>query len=179
MQPKNFQLLAKYNQWINKKLLACAGELSEEELKQDMGAFFGSMLGTLNHLLVADIIWLQRFANHPARFNSLELLKQMESPETLDQQLHSDLDDLKSIRSELDAAIVNFCEELTDTALVTSFEYRNMKGENFQNKLAYPLQHFFNHQTHHRGQLTTLLNQKGIDVGVTDLLITIRDLQPD
>ena len=179
MQLQNFRLMAQYNQQMNAKLYQCAQQLKHEDLIKDMGAFFRSVQGTLNHLLVADIIWLRRFASHPAQFQSLQAVTAMEQPHALDQVLHEDLSELAAHRELLDNIIVTFVDELTDETLSTHFSYHNMKGENFNDRLGYPLQHFFNHQTHHRGQLTTLFNQLGIEVGVTDLLMTIRDANLD
>ncbi len=175
MQAQNFLHMATYNQWMNEKLYRCARQLSEADIKKDMGAFFGSILGTLNHLVVADIIWLRRFADHPADFKSLEVIKTMHQPRSLDEIISEDLATLAKQRLLLDDAILGFAKDLNDENLNTPFSYRNMKGEKFNNRLGFPLQHFFNHQTHHRGQLTTLFNQLEIDVGVTDLLVTIRD----
>ncbi|MDA0688619.1 MAG: damage-inducible protein DinB [Proteobacteria bacterium] len=175
MLPQNCQLLARYNQWMNDKLYACASQLSEEDLHKDMGAFFGSVLGTLNHLVVADIIWMKRFADHPARFLALAPLSQIERPDRLDAIVHNNLEALYALRQQLDSMILGLADEVTGESLNTRFAYRNMKGDEFDDRLMYPLQHFFNHQTHHRGQLTTLLNQLGIEVGVTDLLMVIRD----
>lgn len=175
MLPQNCQLLARYNQWMNDKLYDCARQLSNDDLHKDMGAFFGSVLGTLNHLVVADIIWMKRFADHPAHFLALAPLSQIERPDTLDATVHSELDALYSLRQQLDSMILALADELTEESLNTRFAYRNMKGDEFDDRLMYPLQHFFNHQTHHRGQLTTLFNQLGVEVGVTDLLMIIRD----
>ena len=167
--------MARYNQWMNNKLYDCARQLSRDDLQKDMGAFFGSVLGTLNHLVVADIIWMKRFADHPAHFESLRGLSDIERPESLDAIVHSDLNALYGLRQQLDAMILTLADEVTEDTLNMKFAYRNMKGDEFNDRLMYPLQHFFNHQTHHRGQLTTLFQQLGVDVGVTDLLMTIRD----
>ena len=175
MLPQNCQLLARYNQWMNDRLHACAHELSDEVLRKDMGAFFGSVLGTLNHLVVADIIWMRRFADHPARFQALRPLSEIDRPDSLDAIVHDDLAALHTLRQQLDSMILALADEVTGESLNTRFTYRNMKGDEFNDRLMYPLQHFFNHQTHHRGQLTTLFNQASVDVGVTDLLMVIRD----
>lgn len=168
--------MAIYNQWMNRKLFQCAKQLSAEDLSKNLGAFFGSIVGTLNHLVVADVIWLRRFADHPASFSSLDAIVAMEQPHSLDQILTENLEELSVKREKLDEIILDFATELNEENLNVQFPYRNMKGEQFNDRLGYPLQHFFNHQTHHRGQLTTLFNQLNVDVGVTDLLATIRSL---
>ncbi|MCG8415125.1 MAG: DinB family protein [Pseudomonadales bacterium] len=179
MHQQNCVLMAHYNQWMNEKLYQCAHQLSAEDLNKDMGAFFKSILGTLNHLLVADLIWLRRFASHPANFASLQRLNEFEETTHLDQTITTSLEDLQTQRAKLDQIILDFTNELSDQDLETHFSYQNMKGLQFNDRLGYPLQHFFNHQTHHRGQLTTLFNQLDVDVGVTDLLMTIRSMELD
>lgn len=176
MQKKNFQLFAKYNQWMNKKLFAAAAQLSEHDLRQDKGAFFGSVLGTLNHLLVGDIVWLKRFATDPEKFRSLDNIRNTAAPESLDAHLFEDLDLLRAARQQLDTDIVSFCDEITDEQLLEKLDYQNFQSNRYQDQLGLLIQHLFNHQTHHRGQITTLLNQAGIDVGPTDLLVCIREI---
>ena len=177
MLTTNYRLLARYNQWMNSRLYDCAATLTPAHLREDRGAFFKSVLGTLNHLAVADIIWLQRFAGHPANFAALTPVTRLDTPTALDAILHDELAPLHELRTRLDDCILAFGDELSDEKLLQAFAYSNMKGERFEHALSQPLLHFFNHQTHHRGQVTTLLNQFGIDVGVTDLLVTIRQWQ--
>ena len=176
MQKETFQLLAEYNRWMNAKLLDAASKLSDDDLRQDKGAFFGSVLGTLNHLLVGDIIWLQRFSLSPNHFPSLERVGAVVTPDSLDALLYANLDSLRTARQELDADIVSFCDEISAAQLAQKLDYKNFIGDSFTDPLGLLIQHLFNHQTHHRGQLTTLLSQSGIDVGPTDLLVCIRDL---
>ena len=169
MLADNYRLMAEYNQWMNRKLLDAAGQLTKAELKRDSGAFFHSILGTLNHLMVGDIIWLQRFAGHPAGA-ALQGIKDLPCPTTLSQILHDDLSELAPRRRWLDDCITEFCGGLSDADLAYELEYRNTKGVVHNRRFAYLLQHLFNHQTHHRGQLSTLLSQRGVDIGETDLL---------
>ena len=167
--------MAKYNKWINNKLYDIAATLSDEEVAADKGAFFGSILGTLNHIMVGDIIWLQRFAGHPSKFKSLDFVRSLPTPVGLGVMLYSNLTELRQARTDLDDAIVRFSIELSEDDADSELEYSNTKGNSFQNKLGALILHFFNHQTHHRGQITTLLNQANIDIGMTDLLFTIRE----
>ena len=172
----HFQLMAHYNQWMNDNLYTACARLDAADLNADMGAFFGSIAGTLNHLLVADTIWLKRFGNHPGAFPSLEPLNELPAPERLGQILYPDFDDLRQARRDMDAIISQLCEEATDDDLHTPLSYTNTQGKPFRRSFGMLLQHLFNHQTHHRGQVTTLLSQKGVDVGVTDLLALIPDV---
>ena len=170
---ENMQLMASYNQWMNQAIYKAVGELSRADLVADKGAFFGSVLGTLNHNLVADIIWLKRFADHFSELSSLDPVRTIQRPAALDALLFDDLGLLQSQRFDLDKLIIAMINEVTESMLNSALVYKNMKGIEHSQKFGFTLQHFFNHQTHHRGQITTLLSQMGVDVGVTDLITTI------
>ncbi len=170
---EHLRLLSSYNQWMNDKLYNTAAQLPADELARDRGAFFGSLLGTLNHIMVADIIWLQRFSEHPAQYPALDQIRSMSKPQTLAQTLLNDFTALSEERRMLDVTIISWCEQLNASDLNHKLAYRNMKGEVSVKNFASLMLHFFNHQTHHRGQATTLLSQQGLDVGVTDLLALI------
>lgn len=166
-------LMAAYNAWMNQNLYRAAAKLSPEELIIDRGAFFGSLVGTLNHMVVADRIWLQRFASHPAQHSALDPIRSLPTPTALDQILFTELAALVEHRTMLDDIISKWVASLTETDLDHILSYSSTKGIAHQKRLSSLLLHFFNHQTHHRGQATTLLTQAGQDVGVTDLLALI------
>lgn len=166
-------LLASYNAWMNAKLYEAAEKLSPQELAVDRKAFFGSLLGTLNHIVVADTIWLKRFARHPANHVALDPIRQMPTPGSLNQVLFADLGALGQHRKRLDDIIQQWAASLTAEDLEHVLHYANMKGVVMQKRFSSLVFHFFNHQTHHRGQATTLLYQAGQDVGVTDMLAVI------
>ncbi|NVK75040.1 MAG: damage-inducible protein DinB [Oceanospirillaceae bacterium] len=170
---ENLQLMASYNQWMNQSIYKAAAELSYADLVEEKGAFFGSVLGTLNHNLAGDIIWLKRFADHFIELSSLDLVRTIQRPAALNTQLFSELTPLQGQRFELDELIIAMMNEVSDEMLASTLVYKNMKGIEHSQRFAFTLQHFFNHQTHHRGQITTLLSQMGIDVGTTDLITTI------
>ncbi|MBE9029667.1 DinB family protein [filamentous cyanobacterium LEGE 11480] len=166
----HIQLMAEYNQWMNQKIYATAAALSAEQLQCDCQAFFGSVLGTLNHLMVGDIVWLKRFAAHPVKFLALEPLRGMEQPRSIDQMLYEDFGELRQQREQLDQIVRDWVNDLTEGDLDLVLDYQNMRAVPARRQLGRLLCHFFNHQTHHRGQVTTLLSQFGLDVGGTDLL---------
>lgn len=170
---EHLRLLSRYNQWMNEKLYNTAAKLPADELAQDRGAFFGSLLGTLNHIMVADIIWLQRFSDHPAQHPALEQIRAMPKPQALAQTLLDDFTALSGERRLLDSTIITWCEQLDASDLNHKLAYHNMKGEAAVKNFSSLMLHFFNHQTHHRGQATTLLSQQNLDIGVTDLLALI------
>lgn len=173
-QQSLFGLMAGYNQWMNGAIYQAAACLSETILHQDRGAFFKSIMGTLNHILVADILWLKRFAQHPKCYRALQPVLAMPHPQSLDEMLYSELALLWPVRQELDALIILWLQEMEEGDLSGNLDYTNTKGLPYSDHFGSLIQHFFNHQTHHRGQVTTLLSQNGVDVGSTDLLSLIR-----
>lgn len=168
-----FELLANYNQWMNSTLFTAVSGLEPTEITRDRGAFFGSILGTLNHGLVGDTIWLKRFAAHPANYKALKPLGKLTSPTSLSTTLHADISHLKAARETMDAMLVLFTKEAAEEDYAYNFAYTNTEGKTHKKLFGSLVQHLFNHQTHHRGQVSTLLNQQGIDIGSTDLLMLI------
>ena len=171
----HIRLMAAYNAWMNARLYEAAGKLPAAALAADRKAFFGSILGTLNHLLVGDRIWLARFAAHPAKHAALDPLRALAPPQRLDQLLFEDFQRLSAHRRWLDGVINAWADSLAEADLDHPLHYANMKGATADRNFFSLVMHFFNHQTHHRGQVTTLLSQGGIDVGATDLLALIRN----
>jgi uncharacterized damage-inducible protein DinB len=169
MHVESARALARYNQWMNERLYALAAELSDEQRKRDLGAFFQSLHGTLHHLVVADRIWLSRFdgTGDSERLRAARL-------DTQDSTLADDFDKLHAARKIEDDRIVKFADTLTEAKMTADFSYKNMRGDPFTHPLWYAVVHAFNHQTHHRGQATTLLMQLGKDPGVTDLIAFLR-----
>ena len=173
LQP-HFALMASYNQWMNAKVYDAASKLTAAELTQERGAFFGSIFGTLNHIVVADTIWLKRFATLPSSTaRTLAVMIDLPTPERLDQVMFDDLEGLNAHRQWLDTVIINWVAALTEDELSTMLSYHNIKGVASKRRYSSLIIHFFNHQTHHRGQVSTLFSQAGVDIGVTDLLALI------
>lgn len=162
-------LLASYNASMNRKLYGAAASLPKDVLAADRGAFFGSVLGTLNHIVAGDIIWLRRFMAHPSDFVSLKPIADIPAPGSLAHRYSEDLDSLLALRVRIDAIIEALAAEVSDEDLAQPLVYRNSRGE-FRKNFGSLLLHLFNHQTHHRGQASTLLSQSDVDIGVTDLL---------
>jgi len=168
---ENYRFLARYNRWFNERLYEACGRLPDDQRKADRGAFFGSIHGTLNHLLWADRLWLRRFADQGVAFSSLEdgLLALPEGAvhATL---LYAEWSALGAERTQLDAAIERWVQEMPADFPMRVLRYRNTRGVQREHPAWQALTHFFNHQTHHRGQVTTLLAQAGVDPGITDLI---------
>ncbi|MGB5962699.1 MAG: DinB family protein, partial [Coleofasciculaceae cyanobacterium] len=117
----------------------------------------------------------KRFAKHPANHQSLEFVRLLESPKALNQIYYNSLEELQQQRLKLDETIIKWCDELSESDISYPLQYNRMSGEPNIKALDSLMIHFFNHQTHHRGQLTTLFSQEGLDVGVTDFLMLIPD----
>lgn len=170
---EQIKLMADYNRWMNRKVYEAAGTLSDAELSVDRQAFFGSILGTLNHLVLGDTVWLKRFARHPAGHSALQPLSAIAMPAELTQLAFADLRELVARRTWLDQLIIDWAHSLCEPDLDHRLHYHNMRGMAANKPFFNLVLHFFNHQTHHRGQATTLLTQAGVDVGDTDLLALI------
>lgn len=175
---ENYRLLARYNRWINERLYAACDALTDEARKQQRGAFFGSIHHTLGHLVLADQVWLRRFAQCGAEngmiFASLGP-DVLDMPEvfTLDMVLFEGWAELKAKRVQLDAAIEQWAADMPDAYPRLTMRYGNTKGVQREHAAWMAITHFFNHQTHHRGQASTLVTQAGGTVGVTDLIALV------
>jgi uncharacterized damage-inducible protein DinB len=169
MSPELAEALARYNRWMNDKLYTLAATLSDEDRKRDRGAFFKSIHGTFNHLLAADKIWLSRFKGElvPDGFMA-------DGIRSLDQELHSNFEQLHRERARTDEELTRWVSELTEERLRGPLAYQR-GGRRQEEPLWWAVSHLFNHQTHHRGQITTLLSQSGRDPGVTDLVAMLRE----
>ena len=159
MHARDAQMLASYNRWMNEKLYSVCEDLSDEERKADRGSFFRSIHGTLNHLLLGDHIWMGRFTGEAYPVGSLH------------QELCSDFTELRSQRRSMDERIELWAATLTDAVLDGRLEFTSIVNPRSRSyDMGVCVAHFFNHQTHHRGQLTALMSQAGLDYGVTDLM---------
>jgi uncharacterized damage-inducible protein DinB len=149
--------MAAYNEWMNGKLYAVTATLTDEERKRDLGAFFRSLHGTLNHLLLGDRAWMERFRGRAVT---------MKSP---DEELYADFEELRAARVAMDAEIVAWAASLGDDHDTAPFRFFSVTYNRERVLPGWaPVVQMFNHQTHHRGQVTTLLKQLGRDPGVTD-----------
>jgi uncharacterized damage-inducible protein DinB len=142
-----YRMFANYNAWCNERLYDAAALVSDADYRADRGAYFGSLHGTLNHLLVADRIWMKRFTGAG------------EQPPSLDAILHDDFTALRAARRSQDVLINRYIDNLDDRALSGTLTYRTVVNpQTIEQPLAPALDHFFNHQTHHRGQAHALLS---------------------
>jgi uncharacterized damage-inducible protein DinB len=161
---QHFAMMAGYNAWANKRLYEACGALSEQDRRAGLGAFFGSLHGTLSHLLVADRIWLARFAGQPAPHAALD-----ETP-------WERFADLRAAREAEDARIEAFVAALTPEALEGVIAYAPItRPIAVRQTLGSALAHVFNHQTHHRGQCHAMLTRVAQVAPPLDLIYFQRD----
>jgi uncharacterized damage-inducible protein DinB len=165
---ETFRMFARYNRWANMTLYRVAAGCSAELLSQERGAFFHSILGTLNHLVVTDRMWLCRMQGNSPKGTKL------------DEVLYYDFSDLWEARKELDASLLEFVVSLEEPTLAAPLAYQTSSGTPQSQPLHEILSHLFNHQTHHRGQAHDLLGQAltPAKTPVLDLLYYQRAVAP-
>ena len=160
----HFVMMAQYNSWANARLYRMAGTLPDEQYRRDVGAYFKSLHGTLNHLLATDRIWMRHLTgtgDHPAKLNAI---------------VFDDLPSLTAARQEEDQRIINFVQDLTELHLEEMWEYRALNGTLQRQQRRAILAHLFNHQAHHRGQAHAILTVLGVaEPDPLDLLIMQRE----
>jgi uncharacterized damage-inducible protein DinB len=162
----HFEMFGRYNAWANERLYNAAAQLSDPDYRADRGAFFKSVHGTLNHLLVADRIWMHRFTGTEP------------TGATLDAILYDDFASLRAARRNEDIRIIRLVESLSAADLDGRIRYRTITNpQNIEQQLAPALDHFFNHQTHHRGQAHALLTAIAGDAPSFDLILFQRERQ--
>jgi uncharacterized damage-inducible protein DinB len=156
----HFDTFAGYNAWANALLYEAVDDLSDADYRADRGAFFRSVHGTLNHLLATDRIWMRRFTGEG------------DAPDKLDAILFDGFDDLHRARAQEDRRIVSYVTGLDASALTGVITYRRVSTPEIHTQpLAPGLAHWFNHQTHHRAQVHTILTGLGRPAPELDLLI--------
>ena len=150
--------MARYNQWMNERLYQTCEEISDEKRKENLGAVFGSIHSTLNHILYGDLAFLSRLTGDPEVVPAFGV------------DLLSDFDELRQERSRVDQRLLSWSTALTPEWLANSLTYTSKVDEASRTIEHWVIvTHMFNHQTHHRGQVTTLLSQLGLDMGTTDI----------
>jgi uncharacterized damage-inducible protein DinB len=160
----HFVMMAKYNAWANARLFRMAGALRDDLYRKQVGAYFKSLHGTLNHLLVADRIWMRR------------LTGEGDQPDKLSAILFDDLPSLRAARVEEDSRIVGFVRGLEERDFEEVCDYRTLNGTPQRQRRREILAHLFNHETHHRGQAHAILTILGVsEPEPLDLLLMQRE----
>lgn len=160
----HFTMMVEYNAWANARLYRMARQLPYEQYRRDVGAYFKSLHGTLNHILVADLIWMRRLTgigDHPKNLNVI---------------VFDELRSLSAARQKEDQRITSFVESLSDAQLEEMCEFKTLTGVSLKQRRREILAHLFNHQTHHRGQAHTVLTVLGVsEPDALDLLVMQRE----
>ena len=146
----NFQLLANFNTWANTKIFSSCKELDDTEYKKDRGAFFSSIHGTLNHLLVVDRAYISRIEGKDHNLKSL------------DQILYENLFQLEKARIKEDKHLVDLVNNLSEESINKEITYKSFETGKNTYTINTILITLLNHQTHHRGQIHNMLSQAGI-----------------
>ena len=162
---QHFAMFAGYNKWANGRIYEAAAQLSADEFERNTGAFFKSMMGTLNHLLTADRIWMKRFTGEG------------DAPTTLDAIIHRDFTKLRVLRVAEDDRIVKWVGSRSAKDLSGRFTYTTSDMRTISQRLAPALDHVFNHHAHHRGQAHTILTTLGKPSVPLDLMLFQRSEQ--
>lgn len=158
--PDYARMMAAYNAEMNRRFYAAAAKLSDEERRRHQGAFWGSIHGTLNHILWGDTIWMARFAGWDAPALGIKQSHAMEE----------DFTRLSSLRAEADRRIQDWAGGMSEDWLKGDYSWMSAAANReIRKPRALLVAHFFNHQTHHRGQVHAMLTAMGQDTGDTDL----------
>lgn len=157
-----FRTLARYSQWANLRLYDACGKLPEAEYVKPRPSFFGSIHNTLNHILVGDRIWLGRIVGVDSGLKRLDAV------------LYDNLAALRAARIAEDARVIDLIDGLEPAALDEVMVYRTTSGLEQRNRLTWVLGHFFNHGTHHRGQVHDMLSQTAVAPPELDLIYFLR-----
>jgi uncharacterized damage-inducible protein DinB len=156
----HFKMFAAYNAWANRRLYDAVAPLPDHDYRADLGAFFHSLHGTLNHLLVGDRLWMRRLTGDGPQ------------PSHLDEILYEEFAQLRAAREAEDARIIAYVGALSEDELNGTVRYRTTRSPaEIEQPLAPLLAHVFNHQTHHRGQAHCLLTRLTGEAPSLDLLV--------
>lgn len=160
----HFVMMADYNAWANGRLYGMARQLPDEQYRRDAGAYFKSLHGTLNHIMVADLIWMHRLTGVG------------DQPTNLNAVVVDDLPSLWAARQQLDQRIITYVDSSSDAQLEEMWGYRMLSGALQRQCRRETLAHLFNHQTHHRGQAHAILTVLGVrEPDGLDLLLMQRE----
>ncbi|WP_246663919.1 DinB family protein [Phyllobacterium sp. SYP-B3895] len=160
---EHFKRLAYYNKWANTRIYDAAARLDSEDYYADRRAFFRSVHGTLNHILAIDKLWFGRITGNPY------------IPPSLDVILHDNLADLRATRDAFDNHIIDVIGDLGEDRVTGVFRWTTMEGAPYASTLDRCLTQNFNHQTHHRGQVHTLLSQLTGNAPPLDFFLCMND----
>jgi uncharacterized damage-inducible protein DinB len=162
MSPEEMRQLFEYNAWANRRCLSSAEKLTQDQFLKPMGSSFSSVRDTLGHMYGVERVWLERFRGA--------------SPSSIPSADH--FDSLSSLRDswlQFEPELLGFVRGLSQADLDREMEYKTLKFGLYRNPLWQSMLHLINHGTYHRGQVTTLLRQHGVQPVLTDLMHFYRE----
>ncbi len=176
-QQRSFHIFSLYNQRMNQQLLSCSKTLSNAQLLEQTRSFFPTIIDYWNHLLFGDLIMLGRIVSNRIGKLDPNVLHGLPTAKTTSDVYSEPIDGIEVIRTRLDKVIIDIVDVLSEHDLAQTITYNTTEGDTVTAKVGDVLQHMFNHQTHHRGQLTCLLSQQGLDFGCTDLPVLVPEMK--
>jgi len=167
---ETFVLLAQYNATTNREVVEILRGVPEEDLGRNLGSYFSSILGIMNHILVSDVAWLARFSEALPELSAVQQDLPRVEIKTLTDIVWPDLAAFAPVREHVDELILRVFQMIPEERFASTLRYRNWKGEQ-QDKIAWrAFLHFFNHQTHHRGQVSALLDRLSVKNDYSNLI---------
>jgi len=168
-------MMSLYNQRMNEQLMQSCKALSNDLLEKDTDSFFPNIISYWNHILFGDLILIERLALNEIGSLSAQDLVTFPTPKSPQDIYHRKLTDIAILRKRLDELLIQYCTHLTDEECDKFISYTTTEGDFITKAVADVTQHIFNHQTHHRGQLTCVLSQFGVDYGCMDLPVIVSE----
>jgi len=172
---KNFRMLSLYNQRINIQLIDKCMTLSNDILEKETHSFFPNIINYWNHILFGDLILMNRLALNEIAQLSAKSMEEFPSPKSPQDIYANNLSDIATLRKEVDGLIIQYCNNLTCNDCEKFITYTTTEGDLITISVADVTQHIFNHQAHHRGQLTCVLSQFDVDYGCMDLPVIVSE----
>ncbi|MEX0337032.1 DinB family protein [Vibrio tubiashii] len=169
----NFRMLALYNQRMNQHLLSVCEQLSPQQLNQETHSFFPSVMAHWNHILFGDLIMLQRLVANQIHRLTPQQVDALPIAKAVDDTFVTSIEELKALRSLVDQIYIDMTKDFTAETCAKTVVHITTEGGEMRRNVGEFCQHIFNHQTHHRGQLTAILAQLGRDFGCTDLPVIV------
>lgn len=167
--------MATYNKRMNVQLLAVCKQLPTKQIHKETHSFFPTIMCYWNHILFGDLIMLSRLVKSKIVHIDANILQQLPTAKAVNDTFANNLKELVNLRKIVDNIYINVTQQLTDNSYDLTINYTTSEGVILEKSVAEFLQHVFNHQTHHRGQLTCILSQMGMDYGHTDLPMLVSE----
>lgn len=171
----NFRMMSLYNMRVNAQLMDCCLALPIAIQEKGTNSFFLNIISYWNHILFGDLILLKRLALNEIGLLKSKHLAKLPSPISPQDIYHNHLPELALLRQKVDEIIDYYCANLTEEDCERFITYTTTEGDSITKVVADVTQHLFNHQTHHRGQLTCILSQFDVDYGCMDLPVIVAE----